>query len=280
MAGHYQVTLSVNWKSRTLLPMAGRKVDTPARAPGGGAEVEALGDIPDLALPAPVPAPARPRPGVRATSAAMAGGGRELDEDDPFGLAGGGAPIELDSQAAPPPQSMRIAPAARASGTMAAVTPPHSVVSIEVDRYDARVLADFGEPPQGLLSMPLYAFRVKTRQIELRRALSTRRSEAERVNARLEDALVAFGERVRAILEKTPGHHRMLEDVIAAEQLAMERDGKLAGEMNAHRTRAAAMDARLAPLEAALESAKEEERQLAEAVTRAETARGGRDRPR
>jgi hypothetical protein len=286
--------------------MAGRKVDT-----------DAFDDVPDLALPAatgparppPPPKPRPPVPGKAAPSpvtrpaATAGGGGRELDDDDPFGLTGGGASIELD--VAPAPHSMRSGPAAsRASGTMAAVVPrapatsprplevaaapPAPRLSIppnpakpqpvlvgpdEVDPYDARALADYGEPPASLFGTTLYAFRVKTRQADLRRALSTRRLEAERAQAKLEEALAGFGERARAILAGKPGHHRILEDVIAAEQLVLERDGKLAGEMSAHRARMAVIDARLVELEAALAIAQEEERVALEAVTHAEAAR-------
>ena len=276
--------------------MVGRKVDD---------------DVPDLALPTPAPArPQAPKPRSKAAGGAAAspgGGGRELDDDDPFGLGGGGGSIELD--VAPTPHSMR-APAPRASGTMAAVsqgaaprtTPvssPHLAASAatprvpmgppapthpakpqpvlagpdEIDPFDARALADFGEAPASVLTTPLYALRVKMRQAELRRGLSSRRLEVERTQAKLDDALVDFGGRARAILETKPGHHRMLEEVIAAEQLVLARDGKLAGEMSAHKARAAQVDARLVELEAALAVAKEEERNAREAVTRAEAAR-------
>ncbi|MDB4994630.1 MAG: hypothetical protein JWM74_2062 [Myxococcaceae bacterium] len=269
-------------------------------------------DVPDLALPPPAPVrPPPPKPGAKAAGAHQpgGGGGRELDDDDPFGLAGGGGSIELD--VAPTPHSMRAAVAApRASGTMAAVsqgaaprqtpatnarmpaslaTPrapmapgapthpakPQPVLAgpDEIDPFDARALADFGEPPASVLTTPLYALRVKMRQAELRRGLSGRRLEVERTQAKLDDALVDFGGRARAILESKPGHHRMLEEVIAAEQLVLERDGKLAGEMSAHKARAAQVDTRLVELEAALALAQEEERKALEAVTRAEAAR-------
>jgi hypothetical protein len=283
--------------------MAGRKVDDdvpdlalPAPAPARP--------------PPPKPRPKAKAAGGGPAHQPGGGGGRELDDDDPFGLAGGGGSIELD--VAPTPHSMRAAVAApRASGTMAAVNPgtapraapaasPRSAPSVaapraplaptsspthpakpqpvlagpdEVDPFDARALADFGEPPASALTTPLYALRVKMRQAELRRGLSSRRLEVERTQAKLDDALVDFGGRARAILETKPGHHRMLEEVIAAEQLVLERDGKLAGEMSAHKARAAQVDARLVELEAALAVAKEDERKALEAVTRAEAAR-------
>lgn len=52
--------------------------------------------------------------------------------------------------------------------------PPEHVASAEsprIDPLEARAFADYGSPPAGALQSPVYAFRVKLRQSELKRGL-------------------------------------------------------------------------------------------------------------
>jgi hypothetical protein len=49
--------------------------------------------------------------------------------------------------------------------------PPEPAEAPRIDPLAARAFADYGEPPSGALQSPVYAFRVKMRQSELRRGL-------------------------------------------------------------------------------------------------------------
>ncbi|MEO6419831.1 MAG: hypothetical protein ABIP39_10515, partial [Polyangiaceae bacterium] len=106
--------------------------------------------------------------------------------------------------------------------------------------------------------------RVLTRRAELRRLLATARDEAKRAASRSEDVFVSFAERARAVLEKTPGQTRGLEEVVAAESVLRSRDGALAGEMDAMRGRLASIDSRITALEGELLAAQADEKRVAD----------------
>ncbi len=265
--------------------------------PPGSVEPIAISDVPDLAMPSPAPAQPRSNPKLAAVSApppavqaASAGGGHAFDDDDDvFGSGGGGAPLELDvGPGAPslPPHlssgSLRAGAFTEAprvsvpSGPMSprvvsqppferhrAEPPPPAVVG-EVDPFDARALADYGEAPTKPWLAPIYAFRVLTRRAELKRLLATARDEAKRAASRSEDVFVSFAERARAVLEKTPGQTRGLEEVVAAEALLRSRDGALAGEMDAMRARLSSIDSRITSLEGELLAAQADEKRVAD----------------
>jgi hypothetical protein len=142
--------------------------------------------------------------------------------------------------------------------------------------FDARLLAEYGEPPRHWLLSPLYAWRVLRRQRELKRALAGRREEAVRAAHEVEDALVAFAERSRAAAEKRSEFAPALDELRGAEDLLRSRDRVLASEQDAQTARLASVDARLANLEAELARAQAEERAIAAelASTQAGLARG------
>jgi hypothetical protein len=124
---------------------------------------------------------------------------------------------------------------------------------------DARLLADYGEPPTHWLFSPLYAWRVLKRKRELRAALSGRREEASRTTNEAEDALVAFGERVRTVAERAPSYASALRDLQQAEDMLRSRDLVLASEQDAQNARLSQVNARLSTLEGELALAQSEE---------------------
>jgi hypothetical protein len=165
---------------------------------------------------------------------------------------------------------LRGAPATIASYASPGAGPVKPALSdLEVD---ARVVAEYGDPPRSWILTPLYAWRVLRRQRELKAALVGRRSEAEHAATALEDALVAFIERVRPAAEKQPTYAVALEDLSRAEDMLRSRDRVLAADQDAHNSRLAQVDARLAKLEAELTQAQTDERV---AATELSSAQGG-----
>lgn len=151
-------------------------------------------------------------------------------------------------------------------GNRAAPTPVDDV------DYDAHVLADLGQSPSNVLRTPMYAWRVLKRQRELRTALEARRAEAEHAVTQVDDALVAFTERVRPAAEKRQDYAASLEDLQRAEDMLRSRDKVLAAEQDAQKARQAQVDERLAKLEADLLAARDEERMAATDLSGAQSA--------
>jgi chromosome segregation ATPase len=140
--------------------------------------------------------------------------------------------------------------------------------------FDARLLAEYGEPPRHWLLSPLYAWRVLRRLRQLKAALAGRREEASRTAGEVEDALVAFAERVRPVAEKEPGFATAAEELHRAEELLRSRDRVLATEQDAQNARLVQVDARLAKLENELGQAQSEEQGLAAELSTAQGALG------
>ncbi len=138
--------------------------------------------------------------------------------------------------------------------------------------FDAKLLADYGDPPRHWLLSPLYAWRVLRRQRELKKVLVGRREETKRAHHEVEDALVAFAERVRPIAEHHPEFAQALEELRGAEDLLRSRDRVLASEQDAQTARLASVDGRLAKLEAEVAHAQAEERAIAAELVSAQAA--------
>ncbi len=213
---------------------------------GGGGS----GDLQiDLSAATAKPGLARPpTPGV---------GFNPFDDDISAGPAieldtiGGVMPSRDLSPSMGPPVSQRSlapAPAPPTSGRSLAPTPPPQERPA-ADPFEASVLADYGQPPDAFWRAPMYAYRVVTRRAELRRELAQKKDDAERTSKRVEDALVAFGERARALAK---GGADPLERVRVAEELLASRDGALAGTMDGHKAALAEIDARLGAAETEL----------------------------
>lgn len=163
--------------------------------------------------------------------------------------------------------SSQVVRAAPAGGT------PAQMRGVEGDlEVDARTLADFGEPPSSLLVTPFYAWRVLKRQRVLKAGHAARQVEAEHAATALEDALVAFAERVRPAAEKVTGYAVALEDLQRAEDVLRSRDKVLAAEQDAQKARLAQVDARLVKLEQEVVRAQTDERLTAQELSSAQGA--------
>lgn len=200
--------------------------------------------------------------------------------------------FELDVPKRPPPKpvarrkveeevtlELAIEPRAPVVERRSAVAGPALVVRGKADMarvgdvaFDASLLADYGDPPGHWMRAPFYAWRVLTRRRELRKGLAGRREEAKRAATEVEDALVAFAERVRPAAEKHAELARSVEELRGAEDVLRSRDRVLASEQDAQTARLAAVDARLAKLEAELAQAQAEERTIAGELASAQAA--------
>jgi len=129
--------------------------------------------------------------------------------------------------------------------------------------FDARLLADYGEPHRNWLLWPLYSWRVFWRRRELRRALLVRREEARRTAQEVDDALVAIAEQTRPIVQGEKAFETAIENLRQAEGLLRSRDQVFAAEQDAQNARLAQVDARLRALDADLANAQAEERGIA-----------------
>jgi hypothetical protein len=135
----------------------------------------------------------------------------------------------------------------------------------------ARTLANYGVPPQGALLTPLYAYKVYKRRKELAEALRGRREESSLAALKLEDALVALGERARASAAGDPNAKTTLEGLARAEKLLRSRDQSLAREHDQHQERIASIDQRLAGVENELGQAQAGERAVSAELSDAQT---------
>lgn len=256
------------------------------------------------ATPSPARAAAPPSgasqpsaPRVQAAPVAFTGGGAGRVIDDPFEDSEGGTnplTLELDLPhgskqraphiSAPPPQpgpvSNRpggVAPVGapvshRPPSTGAAMGAPAPVPTIEeqIDREQAIALAGYGDPPRRFWETPRYAWRVRVRQNELKRELEARRSEAQQAATQLEDALVAFAERVRPVAEKQAFYLRAFDPIRVLDEQIRSMDGAAAAEMDAHKARMRDIEAKVTQVEQTLSQLQLEERRLADDLALAE----------
>jgi hypothetical protein len=269
-------------RPRVAAVPAPARVSAPSPDAPPGLDDLALGDGADLQLDL------GPAPAARAAvvTAPTSGGG--LDPFDDVIDDG----VKLDLADIPPPRTTSgtfaaagSAPAPISSrtglgGSLPPASDPRSgplshrslpVPESDVDPFEARALADYGDVPTAPWQAPLYALRVLRRRGELRRALAERRAELLREGTRADDAVVAFAERVRPAAEANGW--RGFVGVAAEEEVLRGRDGGLAGEMDAHRAELARVDAALAEVEASLAQAKAEETMVAEHLSAAEATK-------
>jgi len=219
-------------------------------------------------------APAKPveAPGV---------GGAVFDDDDIFAPGGGaGEAIELEmplggpgsgASAAPVVKSLAPVPAAPmvpvARGSLGKAHEPSD------EESEARALADYGDSPDSFWQAPLYAYRVKTRQSELRRQLGERQADLARAKKAEEQAKVAFAERARPIATRLEGYTQVLAPIASAENVMMQRDGALSADLDAHKGRLAVIDERVHGFSVELDSAKSEEREIEGKLAEADAIR-------
>jgi hypothetical protein len=228
------------------------------------------------------PSTPSPQPGAGVGPATDPGvGGAVFDEDDIFAPSSGlSAPLELDRVPSPTPGKGAQAPLAPlslrplgASSSRALGLSMASTASGFADTDEAIALADYGEKPTSLWQAPLYAYRVKTRQMELRQQLAERRSDLARARQAEEEAKIAFAERARPVAERAGAFRFALDAIVSAEGLMLQRDGALSVETASHRSRLSVIDERVAGLERELVTAKAEEREVEVNLAEAEAIR-------
>jgi hypothetical protein len=144
-------------------------------------------------------------------------------------------------------------------------TAPSTPAADALDPFEVRAIADYGSRPRHWWETPKYAYRVLTRKAELRRAIALRKVDAERAETSAEDALIAFGQAARAVVDATHGsatsstYGAALEAVGATEDLFRARDTALSAETHAHDERRAAAEQRIGDLDAQLAARRAEE---------------------
>jgi hypothetical protein len=243
----------------------------------------------------PAPKPAAPSPAAPAKPAPafiLGVGGAEFDDDDAFSGDGPGMKLELDDgpsvSRAPAPMTSHAPGFDDDEGDQAPHGSSSALVSVSrsvaggapramsgaprealaptpeesAEDAEARAFGDYGPAPRSWWQAPIYTYRVKMRQAELRRMLVERKADAAKAAQAEEDTLVDFGERARAVAVKEGSYGKALDAITAAEKIMRERDTALAGDTDAHKERLAVIDERIAKLEGELSVAKSEERRI------------------
>jgi hypothetical protein len=248
------------------------------------------------APPARPPAQAAPPPTQQGVKTPFAGANTGRVIDDPFEDGGDGADLKLELDI---PRASK-QPQARLSGAPGGATPatstrpgavapvgmtshvsqrppamggaPAPAVSVEdeIERQQAAEIAAYGPAPTQFWLAPRYAWKVRTRQAELRKELEARRNEAQQAATHLEDALVAFAERIRPVAENMSFYLRAFDPIRALESQVRTMDGAAAAEMDAHRARMREIEARVTQAEQVLSQLQLEERRLADDLAQAE----------
>lgn len=238
-------------------------------APAAGPKL----DLPPASLKRPVPSkPPSPSPkdSMKAPPPDAGVGGALFDEDDDVFSTGSGGPINLElDMGNAPPVSIKAAPfisplaapvagrtEKKASLRLKAEGPAQGQRDLSEEQIEARAFADYGIAPEAWWKTPLYAYRVWTRRAELRRMRGERKREADEATAGEENAYVSFAERARSVAEKAKAYGDAIKAIVAAEGVMGERDQALSREMETHKERLAAVDARIAGLEADLVEAR------------------------
>ena len=114
---------------------------------------------------------------------------------------------------------------------------------LKLDPVEIAILADYGEAPQSAQLTPSYAFRVFTRQRELKRQLLSIAAESARAEFEREATLAELARAVRPAVEQNERFRRLLVPLNELEQVASQR-GQALSSVNAQ------LDARTSELEA------------------------------
>jgi hypothetical protein len=214
-------------------------------------------DLPSLDLPRPS---AKPKAPASAPSQPM---GRSFDD----GIDG----MESDDAA---PEWARPAAKSVAPAALPYVKPVSGVLlSEDGGKEEAARLAAYGPVPPELWKAPLYAYRVKMRQLELKRELVARRADLAKAQAAVDDALVVLAERGRKAVEGNDAYGKLTSAVILAESTLKDRDSALAAETEAHQKQTSALDAQLGKHEAEMAGARAEEKACQAAFDRVDDVR-------
>jgi hypothetical protein len=140
-------------------------------------------------------------------------------------------------------------------------------------RKAAEALGAYGDAPAEWWKAPVYAYRVKVRQLDLRRGLAARRIELDQAQEAVDNALIVLAERGRKLVESKDSYAKRLDAVIVAETDLKARDSALATETEAHHRQTAGLDERIAQREAELAGARAEAKAYANTFDRADAIR-------
>ena len=122
------------------------------------------------------------------------------------------------------------------------------VETLTIDPVEVIVLADYGSAPSSVHLAPAYAYRVFTRQRELKQRLGMLRIESDRAQAEREATLADLARAVRPAAEQVDAFKRFFAPLVELEQVASRRGEALSSvnaELGAH---SATFDAELTQL--------------------------------
>ncbi len=184
----------------------------------------------------------------------------QLPRSGKLKTAGGGA--------AGPPESVGEGGAAGAHPARA-----RPGAALEIDAYEVRALADYGEAPHGILQSVPYAVRVTLRQRELRRALAGVRAALNEGEKRRDDRLVELGQVMRPEIEGNPDFAAAAAPLANAEKTKRAREEGLQSASGEFRQRVGAIDQEIAGQDAPLSRGRAEAAEREKAWEAAEELR-------
>jgi hypothetical protein len=120
--------------------------------------------------------------------------------------------------------------------------------TLTIDPVEVVILADYGSAPSSAHLAPAYAYRVFTRQRELKQRLGLLNIEQERAEVERETTLAELARAVRPAAEQVDAFKRFFAPLVELEQVASQRGQALSSvnaELGAH---GATLDAELAQL--------------------------------
>lgn len=97
------------------------------------------------------------------------------------------------------------------------------VTQLKLDPSEIAILADYGDVPMAVQLTPAYAYRVFTRQRELKRQLASIAAECEHAHLEREATLAELGRATRPAAEKLAQFQRQFATLVELEQIATER---------------------------------------------------------
>jgi hypothetical protein len=169
----------------------------------------------------------------------------DFDGQSGFELEPTGRPLRSDSS----PQSVvtRRADSSPAEPAWPSGRAPDAE-TLTIDPLEVIVLADYGSAPSSAHLAPAYAYRVFTRQRELKQRLRLLNIERDRAQAEREATLAELARTVRPAAEQVDAFKRFFAPLVELEQVASQRGQALSSvnaELGAH---SATFDAELAQL--------------------------------
>jgi len=127
---------------------------------------------------------------------------------------------------------------------------------LSVDGVEVELVAGYGRPPQNAVLTPLYAYRVFTRQRQLRLQVSQLNQQLSRAEAERDGLLARLATSLRPVLEASDTFRRLLEPIREVERLRGDRSAALSEADAGYREQMAKFDQELARLRAVQTSAK------------------------